>query len=111
MSPRKGAMAFVAYFMPESPHWLIMKRRDEEAKQILAALAGCDVSREDESIVQTYTNIRRAVKYEVHADGEFSYRELFTGGELQNFRRICVFFRNSAYGRNVRHQPHHLLYE
>ncbi|KAF3399336.1 Sugar transporter STL1 [Talaromyces pinophilus] len=87
-------MAFVAYFMPESPRWLVMKRRDEEAKQVLAALAGRDVSREDESIVQTYTNIRRAVKYEVHADGEFSYRELFTGGEPQNFRRICLCFGN-----------------
>lgn len=38
-----------------------MKRRNEEAKQILAALVGRDVFPEDESIVQTYTNICRGV--------------------------------------------------
>ncbi|KAJ5587125.1 uncharacterized protein N7459_002890 [Penicillium hispanicum] len=86
------AMSCVAFFMPESPRWLVLKKRDSEAKQVLAALAGKDVSTEDDGVVEVYTAIRQAVDYEVHAGGEFSYRELFTGGDLQNFRRICLCF-------------------
>ncbi|KAJ6083056.1 general substrate transporter [Penicillium canescens] len=37
------AMSGVAFFMPESPRWLVLKKRDEEAKQVLAALAGANV--------------------------------------------------------------------
>jgi sugar porter (SP) family MFS transporter len=86
------AMSGVAFFMPESPRWLVLKKRDEEAKQVLAALAGADVPNDDESVVALYTSIRRAIDYEDQVGGEFSYRELFTGGELQNFRRICLCF-------------------
>lgn len=87
-----SAMALVAFFMPESPRWLVMKNRDEEAKQVLAALAGPDILAEDEAVVSTYTAIRQVIEYEIHTGGEFSYREMFTGGDLQNFRRICLCF-------------------
>lgn len=86
------AMSGVAFFMPESPRWLVLKKRDDEAKEVLAALAGRDIPTDDDSVVALYTSIRQAVDYETQVGGEFSYRELFTGGELQNFRRICLCF-------------------
>lgn len=86
------AMSGVAFFMPESPRWLALKNRDDEAKQVLAALAGEDIRTDDESILAMHNTIRQAIDYETHIGGEFSFRELFTGGELQNFRRICLCF-------------------
>lgn len=86
------AMSGIAFFMPESPRWLVLKNRDEEAKQVLSALAGENVRTNDESVIVLYDTIRQAIDHETQASGEFGFRDLFTGGEQQNFRRISLCF-------------------
>lgn len=85
-------MATVAFFMPESPRWLVMMGKHNEAKEVIAALSGKDVLTDDASVEALYTSIREAINVEQCASNEFSYDELFSGGELQNFRRICLCF-------------------
>ena len=83
-------MAGVATILPDTPRWLVSKGRNEEAKQVIAALA--DVSVEDESVADLYHAIRETIDYETAIGSEFTYRELFSGGDLQNFRRMCLCF-------------------
>ena len=83
-------MAGVALFLPETPRWLVANKRDEEAKEVIAALA--NVSVDDESVADLYVAIRDTIEYENAIGSEFTYRELFSGGELQNFRRMCLCF-------------------
>ena len=83
-------MAGVALFLPETPRWLVANKRDEEAKEVIAALA--NVSIDDDSVADLYVAIRETIEYENAIGSEFTYRELFSGGELQNFRRMCLCF-------------------
>lgn len=83
-------MTVTAVFLPDTPRWLVAHKRHDEAKEVIAALA--DVSPEDESVATLHLQIQEAIEYESSQAGEFSYRELFTGGDLQNFRRMCLCF-------------------
>lgn len=43
-------------------------------------------------MTELYQAIRETVDYETALGSEFTYRELFSGGDLQNFRRMCLCF-------------------
>lgn len=72
--------------LPESPRWLVAKGRNAEALAVLAALDNTSVS--DPEVRRTWHGIVDAVKAE-DASG-FSFRQLFTGGKTQNFRRTLL---------------------
>lgn len=84
------SMAGVALFLPETPRWLVANKQHDKAKEVIAALA--DVSVEDDSVTALYDAIRETVELEYAIGSEFAYRDLFSGGDLQNFRRVCLCF-------------------
>jgi MFS family permease len=75
--------------LPESPRWLIGKNRKSEASEILARLHGHESTVDHPDVVFQRRQIESALEIE-SAGGPFRYSELFQGGKIANFRRICI---------------------
>jgi sugar porter (SP) family MFS transporter len=74
-------------FTPESPRWLVLRNRPEEAHAIIARLLA--KPRDDEEVLFNLRAIVDSIQYEQ----EFSrpgLKEFFHGGRQQNFRRIVL---------------------
>jgi sugar porter (SP) family MFS transporter len=90
-------MAFQSFFaiwlvllttiLPETPRWLVSQDRNNEAVDILARLYDSNIN--DEFIQEQRAYIEASVAQE-SAGGPFRIRELFSGGKIGNFRRICI---------------------
>jgi MFS family permease len=76
-------------FLPESPRWLAQHGDHEQSRAVIARLAGCGVPLDDPQVTLIYEGIQEAIRLESEG-GPFRYKELFTGGKLQNFRRILL---------------------
>ncbi|KAK4501691.1 hypothetical protein PRZ48_007500 [Zasmidium cellare] len=82
---------FLSIFMiglPESPRWLLTRDRHEEAMTVLAALRG--KSRDDDEVKLQAGIIMESIRASGHVGGNTPYRELFTGGKTQHFRRMLL---------------------
>lgn len=75
--------------LPESPRWLIQRNRNSEASGVIARLHGPDSTIDHPDVVFQRRQIESAVEIE-SAGGKFRYSELFEGGRIANFRRICI---------------------
>lgn len=71
--------------LPESPRWLVGQDRHAEAIAVLAALDGKPV--DDQEVLDTWKGI---VDSAAQMEGEYSFRELFTHGRTQHFRRMAL---------------------
>ncbi|KAI9729311.1 MAG: hypothetical protein M1834_006982 [Cirrosporium novae-zelandiae] len=90
-------IAFQAFFaiclvlqtlsLPETPRYLILKGQPAKASQVLSQLNDVDLGHH--KVLHLRAQIETAVEAE-SAGGPFRYSELFEGGKLQNFRRICI---------------------
>ncbi|GJJ15991.1 hypothetical protein Clacol_010270 [Clathrus columnatus] len=76
----------------QSPRWLIAHGRIDEARQILSRLTSKTAKPTDAIVIAQSKEIEDALALERSISGDFSYKELFQNGELQNFRRICLCF-------------------
>lgn len=74
-------------FLPDSPRWLMMNDRNEEAHDVIARLLGHDLDHPD--VLEEMSNIRESL-YIQNRGGGFKYRELLTNGPSQNFRRTFL---------------------
>ncbi|EAW12947.1 putative MFS monosaccharide transporter [Aspergillus clavatus NRRL 1] len=74
------------YYLPESPRYLIANDRVAEGEKVLAALAGNEI---EHSQTQLEKNL---ILDSVRASGseKAKFRDLFTGGPSQHFRRMMV---------------------
>lgn len=74
-------------FLPDSPRWLASKGRTEEAHDVVARLLGHELDHPD--VIAELNGIQESI-YIQNRGGGFKYRELFTNGPSQNFRRTFL---------------------
>lgn len=77
--------------LPESPRWLILKKREDEAKEVLAALMDVDIS--DKQVHKEFLAIKDTV-IEM-SKGRFS--DLFTMDKDRNFHRTLLAYVNQMF--------------
>lgn len=79
----------IMIFLPESPRWLLLKDRSDEALVVLARLEGKNASVDDPAVVNAHKSIMVAIREErqavVPAKDVFLFRD-----ETQNFRRLLL---------------------
>ncbi|KAI9146810.1 putative hexose carrier protein [Paramyrothecium foliicola] len=73
---------------PESPRWLVMRDRTEEAQSILARLAAKPEN--DTAIVEEIGLLVASVHHEAAVQDSVTLREIFHNGEQQTLRRILL---------------------
>ncbi|KAI0145112.1 general substrate transporter [Xylariaceae sp. FL1272] len=77
--------------LPESPRWLILKKREDEAREVLAALA--DVNVNDKIIQDEFLEIKETV--EEMQKGKFS--DLFKNTKDREFHRTLLAYVNQVF--------------
>lgn len=73
--------------LPETPRWLVQHDRYEEARDVVAALDGKPIDHAD--VNRIILDIRVGLEEE-QKGGSFRFKELFSWGETQNFRRLLL---------------------
>ena len=86
--PRKTAFVMS---LPESPRWLVLKGRDEQAMHVLAALNDRPV--DSEYVHNEYT----AIKDTVLEMQKGSFKDLFTMGPDRHFHRTVLAYVNQMF--------------
>lgn len=72
--------------MPESPRWLMSKRRHDEARYVLAKLNG--VPEDDDGVLAEMTALKEAVNRSSNQQSQM--KSLFHNGKSQNFSRAII---------------------
>lgn len=77
--------------LPESPRWLILKGKEDEALQVICALN--DKEADDPYIINEFA----AIKDTVLVMQQGSFKDLFTMDEDRNFHRVCLAYVNQMF--------------
>lgn len=83
-------LAFVLE-LPESPRWLILKGKEDEALSVLGALS--DLPLDDPYIFSEFT----AIKDTVLENAQRGYRDLFTRDENRHLHRTVLAYVNQVF--------------
>ncbi|KAK2671711.1 Sugar/inositol transporter [Fusarium oxysporum f. sp. vasinfectum] len=81
-------------FPSRVPRWLVSQGYDVEAKAVLEWITPKNKTlteaAHNDAVEAVYQSIVRTRELEQEAEGEFSYAELFHGGDMQNWRRMVL---------------------
>ncbi|KAH7321405.1 sugar transporter family protein [Stachybotrys elegans] len=77
--------------LPESPRWLVLKGHDDEAKEVIAAIA--DVSIEDKFVENEF----RSIKETVTEMSKGTFKELFARDHNRSLNRTLIAFTAQAF--------------
>ena len=77
--------------LPESPRWLILRGKEDEAMYVLAALSG----RPEEDVY--VSNEFAAIKDTVLEMSKGGFKDLFTMGPDRNFHRVALAYVNQMF--------------
>lgn len=82
-------IAPILIVLPESPRWLLLMDRDEEALLVLSRLSGNDRSVEDEDVMAEFQSIKSAIHLEREARVPMKEVLQFRD-KTQNMRRLIL---------------------
>lgn len=77
--------------LPESPRWLLLKGRDDDAREVIAALADKPV--DDKYVKNEFV----AIKDTVEEMSKGSFRDLFTMDENRHLHRVVLAYVNQMF--------------
>jgi MFS family permease len=78
---------FLLPMLAESPRWLCLQDRQQEAEVVLSRLVAKPI---DDPEVQDLLHVMVTTIARERADGEITWREVFHNGSQQTFRRILL---------------------
>lgn len=77
--------------LPESPRWLILKGKHDEAREVLAALVDAEV---DDFFVKDEFN---SIKETVEEMSKGNFRDLFTMDKNRHLHRVVLGYVNQMF--------------